>query len=102
MPLDELYAIQPNSHLELRYPVPRKRRIRFEVTASRPVTTFVLDEEGLEQYKKGSRAVPSYGGFPNRKFHKEKLELPFDGYWYFVIQNEDKQFPAAVTYAVTD
>jgi len=64
MPID---VIKPNSHLELKYrKVPRKGRIEFDVEASAPVTTFIVDDEGLREYKKrGSDVlwrVPSQKG----------------------------------------
>jgi hypothetical protein len=96
-------VIKPNSHLKVKYSVPKKRRIEYEVEASVPVTTFVLDEEGLQEYnKKGSDVYSYYGGFPHRRVHKEKVDLPsdFDSSWYLVIQNDSTKDPVAVRYDV--
>jgi hypothetical protein len=98
-----LAAIKPNSHLKIRYPAPRKHRIEYEVEANLPVTTFVLDEEGLQEYnKKGSDVYSYYGGFAHRRVHKEKVILPseFDGFWYLIIQNDSEKDPVAVRYEV--
>jgi hypothetical protein len=101
MALDQLYAIKPNKHLRLRYRVPRKHRIEYRVEASLPVTTFVLDEDGLEEYnKKGSDVYSYYGGFSHRKHHAEKVDIPFDGFWYLIIQNDSDTVPVAITYEV--
>jgi hypothetical protein len=101
MPLE---AIKPNSHLKLRYPVPKRHRIDYEVEANRPVTTFVLDEEGLQEYNKrgGGDVYSYYGGFPHRRVHRERVELPRDleGNWYLVIQNDSEKETVAVRYEV--
>jgi hypothetical protein len=98
-----LTAIKPNSHLKLRYPIDRRRRIEYEVEANLPVTTFILDEEGLQEYNsRGSDVYSYYGGFSHRRVHREKVELPsdFDGPLYLIIQNDDEKQPVAVRYEV--
>jgi len=101
MPLD---VIKPHSHLKLSYPSPRKPRIEYEVEANRPVTTFVLDDEGLREYNtRGSDVYSYFGGFTNRRVHREKVEFPkdFAGPWYLIIQNSTNS-PVAVNYQVFD
>jgi len=101
-----LEVIKPNSHLKLRYSLPlRKRRVEYEVEANRPVTTFVLDDDGLEEYnKRGSDVYSYYGGFSHRRVHREKVDFPpsFQGPWYLVIQNDSEKEPVAVRYEVFD
>jgi hypothetical protein len=98
-----LAVIKANSHLTPRYSGPRKRRIEYEVEASHPVTTFVLDEEGLQEYnRRGSDVYSYYGGFSHRRVHREKVDLPsdFDGPWFLIIQNDNAKEPVAVRYEV--
>jgi len=101
-----LAVIKPNNHLRLRYPtVSRKRRIEYEVEASLPVTTFVLDEEGLKEYgKRGSDVYSYFGGYAYRRVHREKVNFPsdFEGPWYLIIQNDSEKEPVAVRYEVYD
>ena len=77
--------------------------MEYTVEASLPVTTFVLDEEGLQEYnKKGSDIYSYYGGFSHRRIHEEKVRLPsdVDGPWYLIIQNDSEKEPVAVRYEV--
>jgi hypothetical protein len=97
-------TIKPGEHLSIRYPVPRGRLIEYEVEAERPVTTYILDEEGLHQYlgESDAETVTSYyGGFHRRHNHRQELRLPFTGWWYLVIQNLDRKEPVAVHYEVS-
>jgi hypothetical protein len=94
--------IKPNSHLKIKYPVPRGRRIEYEVESDKPVTTYVLDEEGLDQFYNGrAEYITSYyGGFSGRRKHYQQLKLPFKGDWYLVIKN-DQDKAVAVHYEVS-
>lgn len=96
--------LQPDTHLKIRYPIPRDRWIKYTVEADgAPVTTWVLDEEGLKEFNSGAEHIDSYyGGFPSRRFHQQEIRLPFrQGYWYLIIENEDSKRPSAVTYDVS-
>ena len=98
-----LTAIKPNSHLKLSYAVPRRRRIEYEVEANLPVTTFVLDDDGLKEYnRKGKDIYSYYGGFSHRRVHRETVDLPsdIDGPLYLIIQNDNDKQPVAVRYEV--
>jgi hypothetical protein len=95
--------IRPRSHLRVKYPVPRTGRIEYEVEADNPVTTYVLDEEGLKEFQNGrTEYIESYyGGFPYRRVHYQSLKLPFrSGNWYLVIKN-DQDKAVAVHYEVS-
>lgn len=96
-------TIKPNTHLRIKYPVPRDGWIEYTVEADRPVTTFILDDEGLDEYynKKSGDIYSYYGGFPYRRLHHQELKLPFRGSWYLLIINEDKREPIAVHYEVS-
>ena len=90
--------------MKIAYSVPKKRRIQYEVEAERPVTTFILDDEGLKQYNSGDDVESYYGGFPHRYYHNEKITFPpdFTGPWYLIIQNDDAKYHVAVKYQVFD
>ncbi len=95
--------IRPNSHLKVRYPVPRGAWIEYNVEADKPVTTYILDEDGLSQFYNGrTEYITSYyGGFPNRRNHYQQLKLPFNkGHWYLIIKN-DQDKSVAVHYEVS-
>ena len=93
--------LKPNSYLRVRYPVPRRGLIEYTVEASRPVDTFVLDEEGLKEFLGKGKDIYSYhGGFANRYEHHQELRLPFRGWWYLVINNQNRE-SVAVHYEVS-
>lgn len=93
--------LKPKSYLKVRYSVPRRGLVEYKVEADHPVTTFVLDEEGLSEFLGRSGDVYSYyGGFPNRYEHRQELRLPFRGWWYLVIDNRHRE-PVAVHYEVS-
>jgi hypothetical protein len=97
-----LVAIKPGKYLQVKYPVPRNRWVEYEVEADRPVSTFILDETGLQEFmKKGADVYSYYGGFHRRRNHHQELRLPFKGDWYLVIENEDDKEPVAVHYEVS-
>jgi hypothetical protein len=93
--------IKPKSYLSVRYRVPRSGLIEYKVEASRPVNTFVLDEEGLREFLgRGGDVYSYYGGFARRYEHRQELRLPFSGWWYLVIDNPMSE-SVAVHYEVS-
>jgi hypothetical protein len=96
-------TIKAGKDLIIRYPVPRGRWIEYQVEADQPVSTFVLDEEGKQQFSNRRRdEVESYyGGFHRRYNHRQELRLPFGGWWYLAIENLDDDHPVAVHYEVS-
>jgi hypothetical protein len=94
--------LKPNTHLRVRYPVPRSGVIEYDVEAEPPVDTFVLDEDGLKEFNRGDEYIFSYyGGFTNRRKHHQEIRLPFRGWWYLIIKNSNKRESAAVHYEVS-
>lgn len=85
-------------YLSLRHRVPRRGRVEFMVESNVPVTTFVVDEDGLQEFEEGEE-VSAWGGFHNRRLHQDKLTLPFRGNWWLLIVNESRR-NAAVHYEV--
>jgi hypothetical protein len=96
--------LKPDTHLKIRYPVPRDGRIEYTVEADgAPVTTWVLDEQGVKEFNKGKEIIESYyGGFPKRGYHHQELRLPFRGWWYLIIENPSRSDSSAVHYEVSD
>jgi hypothetical protein len=93
--------IKPKSYLRVRYHVPHRRLIDYTVEADRPVDTYILDDEGLNEFLgKGEDVYSYYGGFYNRYKHHQELRLPFQGWWYLVIDNQNRE-PVAVHYEVS-
>jgi hypothetical protein len=95
-------TIKPGKDLRVRFQVPRSRVIEYAVEAEHPVTTWVLDEEGLQQFSTRSldEVTSYYGGFHKRYTHHQELRLPFTGWWYLVIENLDGHQSTAVHYEV--
>jgi len=93
--------IKPRGYLRVRYSVPRRGLIEYYVQADKPVNTYILDEQGLSEFLgKGEDVYSYYGGFHNRREHRQELRLPFRGWWYLVIDNENRE-PVAVHYEVS-
>ncbi len=92
-------TLKPNTHMKIRFPVPRSGRITFRVEADRPVSTYVLSPEELQEFYKQDE-FDSHGGFTNRRFHEQRVKLDFTGWWYLVILNESAREPVAVHYEV--
>jgi len=81
-------TISEGNHLRLTFSVPKRHRIQFNVDADYPVTTYILDDDGLGEFHAGYE-IPSYGGFVNRKHHKQDLYLLFSGHWHLIIMNKE-------------
>lgn len=96
-----LTTLEPDTHLKIRYTVPRKRMIEYHVVANHPVDTYILDEEGLAEFYAGEEYIQSYGGFTRRLKHKQELGLPFGGWWYLIIKNPDQDQSVSVYYEVS-
>jgi hypothetical protein len=87
-----------NKFISTGYKVLRSGRVEFSVESELPVTTYIMDKKGLEDFQEGGD-IYSYGGFTNRKIHHDKLYLDFRGIFYLVIMNE-KNEPTAVHWEV--
>jgi len=94
--------IKPGKDLQVKFRVPRSRIIEYEVTATRPVSTFILDDEGLKEFldNRGDGITSYYGGFHRRYDHHQEIRLPFTGWGYLVVQNLDENSPVEVHYDI--
>lgn len=90
--------IGADENLRLRYDAPAHGRVRFIVDAEQPVTTYVVDATGLAALDAGED-VPSVGGFTHRRYHEQRLGLPFQGDWWLVIMNRRDE-PVRIWYEV--
>jgi hypothetical protein len=79
--------IRSNSHIKIRFKIPRGGLVRFDVEASSPVDTYVLDDEGLWEFYHKEWIESYFGGFNNRYEHHQEIKLPFRGWAYLVIKN---------------
>jgi len=94
--------LKRDSHLKIRYPVPRDGLIEYTVEADgAPVDTYVLDEKGLKEFNRGDDITSYYGGFTRRYSHHQEIRLPFRGWWYLLIVNPSRTEPVAVHYDVS-
>ena len=96
--------LEPKTYFQIRFPVPRRgftRRglIDLKVESTLPVDTYIFDEAGRDNFASGQKFY-HYGGFRQQEQHRQEIRLPFQGYFYLVINNPNNQ-PAAVYYDVT-
>jgi hypothetical protein len=94
MPTETLAS---DSNLRIRFTPPFRGKFRYVVEAEKPVTTFVVDREGLEAFESGEPTVRSYGGFSRRRLHKESVRPPLSDEFFFLIVNDNEE-PVAVHY----
>lgn len=94
--------LEPDTHLKIRYPVPRNGLVEYTVEADGyPVTTYVVDEQGLKEFNRGEDIGSYYGGFTKRYKHHQELRLPFRGKWYLLVVNPSHRDSVAVHYDVS-
>lgn len=94
-------TIGPDENIRLRYRVPKGGLVEFEIEAGRPVKSYIIRPRGLELFDEGSRSFKYYGGFPDpRRFHSQAVQLPFEGSWYLLIVNPDRDKSVTLTYDV--
>jgi hypothetical protein len=94
-------TIKADQYIQLEYRVPRNGWIEFEIDANGPVTSYVLDKVGLNDFAEGITDFHYYGGFARRDYHQQKLYLPFNGSWFLVISNRSRTYDVRVRYEVS-
>ena len=99
-------SLKPNKALIQKFEVHREGvraasvnnlRAVLEVEAEGPVTTYLLDDMGLEDFKAG-KAPKAYVKFDNRRFHQAELNLPDFSRYYLVIENGSAEEAIKVKY----
>ena len=77
----------------------RDPKLLFEVRADHPVTTYLVDDMGLEDY--GNGQTPSYyAGFKDRRNHLAELTLPGFSQYHLIIVNKSPDNPAKIEYTI--
>ena len=91
-------CLEPNQFLELGFrPLVTNPRVTFQVWADNPVTTYLVDDMGMEDYA-GGNTPNSFAGFSNRRNHQAELTLPNFNRYYLVIANNSPDCPATIEY----
>ena len=93
-------TLRPNSFTAIPTFVPWSKRFNYFVEAQKPVDTFMLDDNELAKFRKGKSAIP-YGGFDERRLHRERGRLPYDGEWSLVVVNHNEE-PVTIYYEVSN
>ena len=93
-------SLGPNQFLEFGFrPLVANPRVTFQVWADRPVTTYLVDDMGMEDYANGNPPC-SFAGFSDRRNHQAELILPnFDRY-HLIIVNDSPDSPARIEYSI--
>lgn len=90
-------SLKANQALILEFE-PRRRnpKVAFEVRSDSRITTYLVDESGMEDFKEGD-TPEYYAGRENRRIHQANLTLPDYSRYYLIIQNESPN-PAKIEY----
>ena len=90
--------IKPNQSLILGFePRSRRPKVLFEVRSDSKVSTYLVDDAGLEDFKEGE--IPEfYAGRENRRYHQANLTLPDYSRYYLIIQNKSPNNQAQIEY----
>lgn len=77
----------------------REPKLIFEVRSDSPVTTYLVDDMGLEDYTRG-QAPSYYAGFKDRCNHQAELTLPSFSRYHLIIVNKSPDSPAKIEYDI--
>ena len=93
-------SLKPNHQRKIKIEIESPERdptLIFEVRADNPVTTYLVDDMGLEDYANGQ--TPSYyAGFQDRRNHQAELTLPGFSRYHLIIINKSPDNPAKIEY----
>ena len=71
----------------------------FELRSDRKVTTYLVDDMGLEDFLDGK--IPEhYAGFSKRRNHIGEISLPNFSRYHLLVVNESPDHPAMIDYDV--
>ena len=93
-------SLAPNQFLEFGFrPLVADPRVTFQVWADGPVTTYLVDDMGLEDYVNGN-PPNSFASFSNRRNHQAELTLPNFNRYHLVIANNSPDSPVRIEYDI--
>jgi hypothetical protein len=93
-------VIDPDEYITVEYVRRKSGPVEFELSADRPVRTYILGPRDLERFEKGSKNFEYWGGFPDpRKDQQQKVWVP-SGPWYLIISNPSRGESVEVDYDV--
>lgn len=92
--------VEPDSVRALKFgPLRRNPRVAFEVRSDRKVTTYLVDDMGLEDFLEG-KSPKHYAGYSDRRNHQAELTLPNFSRYHLLIVNKSPDNPAKVEYDI--
>ena len=92
--------VEPDTTRALEFgPLKRNPRVKFEVRANQKVTTYLVDDMGLEDFLDG-KTPKHYAGFSDRRNHLAELTLPNFSRYHLLIVNESTDNPAKIEYDI--
>lgn len=74
-------------------------RVVFEVRADSPVTTYLVDDMGKEDYM-GGHTPPYYAGFRDRCNHQAEIALPNFSRYHLLIVNGSQDNSVKIEYNI--
>ena len=92
--------VEPGSTRALKFgPLEKNPRVAFEVLADSKVTTYLVDDMGLEDFLEG-KTPKHYAGFSDRHNHMAELSLPNFSRYHLLIVNKSPDNPARIEYDI--
>ena len=95
-------SVKPNHTQKIEIGLESRRndpRLIFEVRADIPITTYLVDDMGLEDFRAG--ATPNYyAGFKDRRSHQADLTLPNFRRYYLIMRNDSPERTAKIEYDI--
>lgn len=91
-------SLKPNQLLILEFePHRRNPKVVFEVASNIPITTYLVDDMGMEDFRDG-KTPEYYAGYANRRNHQAALSLPEFSRYYLIIHNKSEGERARIEY----
>ena len=95
-------SVKPNHTQKIEIGLELRRndpRLIFEVRADVPITTYLVDDMGLEDFRAG-KTPNYYAGFKDRRSHQADLTLPNFRRYYLIMRNDSPESTAKVEYDI--
>lgn len=87
-----IFTINPHESVQLSFNINRRKpSIYYKIEATHKIRVYLLDEEGLHNLEQ-EISIDSYNSITSpRKYHEEDIPLPFNGKWYLIVYNPNKE-----------